>query len=124
MLSILFTQFKKGLPFSLIAFLPTISFADRYGICEDGANCGGGAINGIFGLLLIIVFLGFLGFRWAGIFLFVWLAPTILAFKMGEKGYAGLWGVLGFYLSIFITAWICDFLGLDKKGESDQDGKK
>jgi hypothetical protein len=43
---------------------------------------------------------------------------------MGEKGYAGLWGVLGFYLSIFITAWICDFLGLDKKGESDQDGKK
>lgn len=118
----IFTHYKKRLPFALIAFLPTISFADRYGICEDGANCGGGAINGIFGVLLILVFLGFLGFKRAGIFLFVWLAPTILAFKMGEKGYAALWGALGFYLSIFITAWICDFLGLDKKSESDQDG--
>ena len=124
MLSTVCTQFKKWTLFAFLAFLPTISFADRYGICEDGANCGGGAINGIFGLLLILVFLGFLGLKRAGIFLFVWLAPTILAFKMGEKGYAALWGALGFYLSFFITAWICDFLGLDKKSEADQDSKK
>lgn len=101
---------------------PTIALADRYGICE-GANCGGGAINGVFGALLILVFLGFLGFKRAGVFLFVWLAPVLLAISSNEKGYAALWGILGFYLSIFITAWIVDILGLDTKSEADRENK-
>jgi hypothetical protein len=106
----------------LFLLSPTIALADRYGICE-GPNCGGGAINGMFGALLILLFLGFLGFKRAGVFLFVWLAPVFLAISLNEKGYAALWGILGFYLSIFITAWIVDVLGLDSKGESDRENK-
>ncbi|WP_291924385.1 hypothetical protein [Limnohabitans sp.] len=105
-----------------LTFLPSIALADRYGICE-GPNCGGGAINGIFAMLLILVFLSFLGLKRAGIYLFVWLAPVLLAISLNEKGYAAAWGIIGFYLSIFITAWIIEFFGLDEKEKNDQEPK-
>lgn len=124
MLHTLIRHFKKWYLLASVALMPTLSHADRYGICEDGANCGGGAFNGVVGSLLVLVFLGFLGFKRAGIFLFVWLAPTILAFKMGEKGYAALWGLFGFYLSFLVTPLICGFLGLDKTDESNHDSNK
>lgn len=102
---------SKLLLFFYIYFLvPNMALAHRYGICEDGANCGGGAINGIFGIFLIIVFLGFLGIKRAAIYLFIWLAPAFIANSMGEKLFAALWLLLGFYLSFIITAWIIDFI--------------
>ena len=110
--------FKKLL-FVSILLIPSISLADRYSICEDGENCGGGVINGIFSTILIIIFLGFLGFKRAAIFLFVWLAPVIYFFVVGEKGYAAIWGAVGFYLSFFITAWISDLIDGSKQSKCD-----
>lgn len=112
-------HFSKRLLLVFAIFSPSIALADRYGIC-DGANCGGGSLNGIFGSLLILAFLAFIGFKKAGIFLFVWLAPVYLAMSLNEKGYAALWGLLGFYLSILITAWIVDFFNLDNKNKTDE----
>ena len=119
MLNTSLTIILKRLLFVSILLMPSISFADRYSICEDGENCGGGAINGIFSTILIIIFLGFLGFKRAAIFVFFWLAPAIYFIVVGEKGYAGIWMVVGFYLSIFITGWLSDLI--DKVNQSKSD---
>lgn len=110
---------KYWLVLTFIASLPTLAMADRYGICEE-SNCGGGPINGIFGIILILFFLSFLGFKKAGIYLAVWLLPVLIAILMNEKLIGALWGVFGFYLSFFITAWIIEFIEKDKKPEKNQ----
>lgn len=92
--------------------LPMRVMADRYGICE-GSNCGGGPVNGIFAAILILIFLSFLGFKKAGIYLSVWLGPVIIAIFLDVKAFVAIWGILGFYLSIFITGWIIDFFKID-----------
>jgi hypothetical protein len=115
-------HFSKWLLLISAICSPSIALADRYGICE-GTNCGGGTINGIFGALLILAFLAFIGFKKAGIYLFVWLAPVYLAVSLDQDGLAALWGLLGFYLSIFITAWIVDFFNLDNKSKTDENNE-
>lgn len=96
--------------------LPMRAMADRYGICE-GSNCGGGPVNGIFAAILILIFLSFLGLKKAGIYLSVWLGPVIIAIFLDVKSFAAIWGILGFYLSIFITVWIIDFFKIDDENE-------
>jgi hypothetical protein len=94
---------------AFIAFAPLSAFADRYGLCE-GAGCGGGFINGIFGLGLLVAFLAFLGARRAAIFLAVWFAPGAVLTLIGEKTGAFVWFLLGFYFSIALTPKIYDWL--------------
>lgn len=99
--------------------MPTFALADRFGICEE-SNCGGGLINGIFGIILILFLLSSLGFKKAGIYLAVWLLPVLIAWLINEKFIGALWGVFGFYLSIFITTWIIKFFEIDDKTSKNQ----
>ena len=99
--------------FVIATLLPEITRADRFGICEY-SNCGGGTINGLFALLLIVFFLSSFGLKKASIFVATALAPTGVALLFGmEKGIVGIVFLIGIYAALFIAPWIIGKLKLD-----------
>lgn len=88
-----------------------------------GSNIVTGGLGGLVGTALVIVMFFIIPGRQKLVFLALWLSPVILSAAFDFKLGVYLWGLLGFWVSLILTPYVSEVLGVQGKAENGSDAE-